>query len=85
MSAETSEFRLEYGRIKCGSIDVSARIGETRLTANVSALRRGRPDNRCDPAESSGRPSWNNGSPCAVAEQLFDEDDLEGCSPAPGR
>ncbi|MGH8020672.1 MAG: hypothetical protein ACREIA_20790, partial [Opitutaceae bacterium] len=30
-------------------------------------------------------PSWYNGPPYAVVEQLFDEDDLEGCSPAPGR
>jgi hypothetical protein len=29
-------------------------------------------------------PSWYNGPPYAVAEIVFDEDDLKGCEPAAG-
>ena len=28
-------------------------------------------------------PAWYNGPPYAVAESIFDEDDMEGCDPAP--
>jgi hypothetical protein len=33
----------------------------------------------CAEAEEEG---WFNGPPYAVAETVFDEDDIEGCSPA---
>jgi hypothetical protein len=29
-------------------------------------------------------PSWYDGPPYAVAESVFDEDDLEGCTLSPG-
>jgi hypothetical protein len=28
-------------------------------------------------------PSWYNGPPYALAESIFDENDIEGCEPAP--
>lgn len=33
--------------------------------------------------EVTSDPSWLNGPPYAVAESVFDEDDIEGCSRVP--
>jgi hypothetical protein len=34
--------------------------------------------------EHDDDPTWYNGPPYAIAEIVFDEDDLEGCRPEPG-
>lgn len=36
------------------------------------------------PLEHPEDPSWYNGSPYAVTETVFDEDDLGGCEPVEG-
>jgi hypothetical protein len=36
------------------------------------------------PLEHPEDPSWYNGPPYAVAEMVFDEDDLGGCEPVEG-
>jgi hypothetical protein len=50
-----------------------------RVEVGSSALERGRILGRAE-AEAEG---WFNGPPYAVAESVFDEDDIEACSPEP--
>ena len=54
--------------IRIDSVDVGSNIPELRRTLNRHE------------AENQG---WFSGPPYAVAESVFDEDDLDGCLPEP--
>ena len=55
--------------IRVDSVEVGSKMPEHRRTLSRSE------------AEAEG---WFNGPPYAVAESVFDENDIKGCSPGPG-
>ncbi len=56
---------------------IAIRIDQVEISSNVPGLSRtlSRPE-----AEAEG---WFRGPPYAVAENVFDEDDITGCTPEP--
>jgi len=82
-----SEFKIG-GTFRCGGrqwrcTDIGTRtivaIPIDRVEVRSDALDRRRILSRAE-AEAEG---WFNGPPYAVAESVFDEYDMEGCSPEP--
>jgi hypothetical protein len=84
---EHSEFKIG-GTFRCGGrqwccTDIGTRtilaLRIDRVEVGSGAPERRRILRRAE-AEREG---WFNGPPCAVAESVFDEYDMEGCSPEP--
>ena len=76
------EFRTESGRWRCTDVGTRVIVAislEPHEIAHVESGLNGE-TGRIERRELTEDPSWLSGPPYAVAEHVFDEDSLPGCS-----